>query len=256
MSKTTRTESNRRVKTVYKLLLKGVNPVDIQQWCAENFNIKPRQARKYIASARKMLQADSQRQNESEFGKALARLDKLYQIAVAEGRLQIALAVQRETNALLKMQRAYQADQEENHNGLIPALRQFRVLGIDREQNCEEGYIYVRDRAELATYLINNASEIVEKYKGTPDLEAFDADQRLQYNLALSVVESDKAWEGRGDNPEHQEWERWLEYYWYKILFPTGKFFQMWEATKRTEPPPELSREIDLFLHLGDMVPI
>lgn len=75
-----------RIEAVYDLLLAGLSRAEILRFVAEQhpeWNIRTRQIESLIACAKAKLKEASETHREEELGKALDRLDKLYQRSYA-----------------------------------------------------------------------------------------------------------------------------------------------------------------------------
>jgi hypothetical protein len=99
-SKSTDAEMERRVTDVYNLLLVGTSRGGIVQYAARNWLVEPRIVDTYIRRAKGQIRKYAAIQRDEAMGTARARLELLFQKALAANDLRGALAVQREINAL------------------------------------------------------------------------------------------------------------------------------------------------------------
>jgi hypothetical protein len=100
-NKATNAETNKRVNTLYKMLLSGADRAEIIQYGSENYEIGERAIDDLIAKANEAFEEASKHLREVEFGKALTRLNNLYARSLKVQDFKTALSVQREINALL-----------------------------------------------------------------------------------------------------------------------------------------------------------
>jgi hypothetical protein len=99
-----RLEIARRVTDVFRWLLEGKSRDAIVELVGSDeveWTAAPRTVDVYIAKARQRLEALSEVRREAELGKAIARLDALYEKALAEKQIRTALAIERERIILL-----------------------------------------------------------------------------------------------------------------------------------------------------------
>jgi hypothetical protein len=99
--KSTIFEVQKRVNTVYKMLLLGVSRADICEYALTNWNISDGQTDRYIADANDVFKTQSQYIRDDEFGKALSRLQNLYEKNMKIQDYKAALATQKEINTLI-----------------------------------------------------------------------------------------------------------------------------------------------------------
>ena len=80
MAKSTDIEVARRVDVVFKLLMQGLSRSDIIRYVdtETNWNIGERQVDQYIKSATNEFKTSSKIDHDTEMGKAMARLNRLY----------------------------------------------------------------------------------------------------------------------------------------------------------------------------------
>lgn len=79
------------VQTVYGLITKGYSRQAILQHCAENFDVKERQADEYIERARALIVEDAQLSRPVFLAEVLAKTGKIYEMAEKKGQLQTML---------------------------------------------------------------------------------------------------------------------------------------------------------------------
>src|SRR3989304_2924667 len=104
MPKATKAAKEQRVNMVYTLLLNGASRMQIMQYASDpknGWNITTRQVDTYIAEANGMLAAESEYHRGRELGKAIARLNNIYQHCMRVQDYGRAIAAQRELNTLL-----------------------------------------------------------------------------------------------------------------------------------------------------------
>ncbi len=107
-SKANRVTAETRVNKVYELLVNGLTRHQIWLYVTTNESGKAlfagvsiRQLDRYIAEANGLLGAEAEFHRARELGKAIARLNELFQRCMKVQDYQRALAVQREINTLL-----------------------------------------------------------------------------------------------------------------------------------------------------------
>ena len=89
--KSTNAEKAFRVSTVYGLLCDGASRQDILQFCAENWDIKERNADTYIAEARVKIEQDCQLSRQEFLAETLAGLRQVRQSAGRRGQHQVVV---------------------------------------------------------------------------------------------------------------------------------------------------------------------
>ncbi len=112
-AKATNFEAQKRVNTVYKMLLLGVSRADIIEYSINNWQISEAQTDVYIGKANELFKVQSQTVRDDEFGKAVARLQNLYEKNMKIQDYKAALATQKELSELLGL---YPAKKQE-HTG-------------------------------------------------------------------------------------------------------------------------------------------
>lgn len=119
--KSTHAEIEQRVNDVYDALLLGLSRREIIQYASvtKKWNVTPRQIDTYILSATEQLKKAGQRHRETEMGKALARLEKLYQSNLKIQDYKAALAVQQEITKLQGMYPATKVEATGANGGAI-----------------------------------------------------------------------------------------------------------------------------------------
>jgi len=101
MGRATEAEVIERTNVVAELLVRGADRQRVLQYAATNWGLADRQADTYIAKANKAIAESAAVERDHEIGRGLRRLHYLYNRAVQEGNLRIALEVVRETNKML-----------------------------------------------------------------------------------------------------------------------------------------------------------
>src|SRR5579871_6058262 len=99
MAKPTDAELERRVSAVYKLILRGADRARILQYAAkQEWGVEARSVDGYIARAKTLLRKQADADRADELGKARARLNMLFSMALRGENpdLRTALAVQKE----------------------------------------------------------------------------------------------------------------------------------------------------------------
>lgn len=100
-NKITNVERDKRVTTIYDLLVLGTSRAQIIQYAAnKEWDVSSRQIDNYIKQANDCFTQEAQAHREIELGKARRRLEDLYLKTMKLQDYQRALAVQRELNAL------------------------------------------------------------------------------------------------------------------------------------------------------------
>ena len=99
--KATNFEAQKRLNTVYNMLLLGVSRADIIQYALENWNIGDASTDEYIAKANALFAEKSKPIRDEQFGKALERLENLYQKNMKIQDYKAALATQKEISELI-----------------------------------------------------------------------------------------------------------------------------------------------------------
>jgi len=105
MAKSTDIEVARRVDTVFKLLMQGLRRSDIIRYVdtETNWDIGERQVDQYIKSATNEFKTSSKIDHDTEMGKAMARLNRLYANAYSGKDYKTCLSVQKEINELAQL---------------------------------------------------------------------------------------------------------------------------------------------------------
>ena len=91
MARSTASETQFRVQTVYGLLCDAKSRSDIVQFSAENWQVSERQADNYIQKARELLDRDAELTRPSFLAEALGRLRNYEQQAARRGQMQVAI---------------------------------------------------------------------------------------------------------------------------------------------------------------------
>lgn len=100
-NKATNAECNKRVNTIYKMMLAGADRAEIIQYGAETYELGERAVDDLIFKVNIAFEEASKHIREAEFGKALTRLNNLYARSLKVQDFKTALSVQREINTLL-----------------------------------------------------------------------------------------------------------------------------------------------------------
>lgn len=117
--KATNHEAEKRVNLVYKMLLLGVSRADIIDYATNNWNIGAAMTDKYIAEANAIFKQQAEYIREDEFGKAVSRLQNLYEKNMKIQDYKAALATQKELNELLGMYPAKKLEHTGANGGAI-----------------------------------------------------------------------------------------------------------------------------------------
>ena len=91
LARSTAAEINFRVDTIYGLLTEGMSRGQIVQFCANQWNLRDRQADEYIQRARIRLEQDADMARPAWLAEALRRLRTYEQSAYKRGQTQVAL---------------------------------------------------------------------------------------------------------------------------------------------------------------------
>ena len=89
--KSTTAEKSFRVSTVYGLLCDGMSRADILQFCADNWDIKERNADTYIAEARALIEQDCSLSRQAFLAETIASLRQVRQSAGRRGQHQVVV---------------------------------------------------------------------------------------------------------------------------------------------------------------------
>jgi hypothetical protein len=113
-------EKEARVNKVYELLVNGFTRYQILQYVTTKteWKIEARQVDNYIKAANALIANEAEYHRAREIGRAISRLNDLYQKCLKVQDYQRALAAQRELNTLLSL---YEP----------PAPQTLRVMGVD-----------------------------------------------------------------------------------------------------------------------------
>ena len=129
MPKATNAELNRRINEVAKMLADGASRPEILEHASKKWNIGRASTDNLIRRANAIFEQESTFIRETEFGKALRRLNTLYAKAMKVQDFRVALAVQREIHNLLALPIPEKKILE--HTGTIThEERVNRILGI------------------------------------------------------------------------------------------------------------------------------
>lgn len=140
-NKITNIERDRRVNLIYDLLVLGTSRAQIIQYASEKaWNVTDRQIDHYIQRANQRFEEESKVHQAHELGKAVRRLNDLYQKTLKVQDYRQALANQRELNALLGLYAPSKSELKVSIN--IEILTRFEAIakeaGIDPAQALEE----------------------------------------------------------------------------------------------------------------------
>ena len=91
MAKSTKAAKEYRVSTVYGLLVDGKSRWDIVQFCANEWDIQPRQADNYIAEARQKIEQDCSISRQDLLAETIAGLRQIRNKAESKGQYQVAV---------------------------------------------------------------------------------------------------------------------------------------------------------------------
>jgi hypothetical protein len=102
-NKATVAQFEARVNKVMEMLILGLSRASILQYVTNStdWNVSDRQVDNYIADANREIEKHSETVRERELGKAIRRLEMLFQSCMKVQDYQRALAVQKELNELL-----------------------------------------------------------------------------------------------------------------------------------------------------------
>jgi hypothetical protein len=101
----TAAETEARVNKVFELLVNGLTRYQVLQFVATktDWQLKPRQVDNYIQKASALIAQEAEYLRPKEIGKAIARLNAIFQGAVKVQDYKTAIAAQRELNKLLSL---------------------------------------------------------------------------------------------------------------------------------------------------------
>jgi hypothetical protein len=102
--KSTNTELDQRINTVYDLLLRAYSRTQIVRYAADNWQVGERQAETYIARARQLQQLDAELERPQWLAAAIARLQDYEREAHDKGNLGIALKALENQAKLLRFE--------------------------------------------------------------------------------------------------------------------------------------------------------
>lgn len=91
MARSTASETQFRVQTVYGLLCDAKSRAEIIQFAAENWQVSDRQADNYIQKARELLDKDAELTRPAFLAECLARLRSYEAQAARRGQMQVAI---------------------------------------------------------------------------------------------------------------------------------------------------------------------
>jgi hypothetical protein len=102
--KSTNTEIDERVNTVYDLLLRAHSRTQIVRYCSENWDVGERQAENYMSRARQLMALDAELERPQWLAAAVARLQDYEREARAKGNLSIAIKALEDQAKLLRFE--------------------------------------------------------------------------------------------------------------------------------------------------------
>ena len=102
--KSTNTEIDERVNTVYDLLLRAHSRTQILRYAAETWQVSERQAELYMSRARQLMQLDAELERPQWLAAAVARLQDYEREARAKGNLSIAITALEDQAKLLRFE--------------------------------------------------------------------------------------------------------------------------------------------------------
>jgi hypothetical protein len=103
-SKSTNTEIDQRINTVYDLLLRAYSRTQILRYASENWEISDRQAETYIARARQLQQLDAELERPQWLAAAIARLQEYERRASDKDQISIAIKALEDQAKLLRFE--------------------------------------------------------------------------------------------------------------------------------------------------------
>lgn len=114
MKKSDRNTVEQRVKDIATMLINGSSRESIVLHCSEKWNIGERQADKYIARAKVLVEKSVKRKLEYDYARAVRRYEDLYRLSIEKKDYRTALSVNKE---LTNLQGLFK--QEIEHSGEI-----------------------------------------------------------------------------------------------------------------------------------------
>lgn len=102
--KSTNTEIDERVNTVYDLLLRAHSRTQILRYAAETWQVSERQTELYMSRARQLMQLDAELERPQWLAAAVARLQDYEREARAKGNLSIAIKALEDQAKLLRFE--------------------------------------------------------------------------------------------------------------------------------------------------------
>jgi len=100
MQKADKNIVEQRIKDIATLLINGNSREVIVLHCSEKWNIGERQADKYIARAKVLVEKSVKRKLEYDYAKAVRRYEDLYKLSLEKKDYKTALAVNKEITTL------------------------------------------------------------------------------------------------------------------------------------------------------------
>lgn len=133
--KSTKAEIEQRITLVYDMIVVGSSREQTLQYIANktDWDISSRQVDYYIAAANKRLEENAQFHRARELGKALSRLNTLYQKTLQVQDYARCIAVQRELNQLLGLYEPKQIEIKVNIEVVTRAWEALEAAGKNPE---------------------------------------------------------------------------------------------------------------------------
>jgi len=102
--KSTNTEIDDRVNTIYDLLLRAYSRTQIIRFCSDTWGVGDRQAENYMARARQLMQLDAELERPQWLAAAIARLQEYERRASDKNQISIALKALEDQAKLLRFE--------------------------------------------------------------------------------------------------------------------------------------------------------
>jgi hypothetical protein len=103
MAKANKAQIEERISEVFTLIVGGTESGRICRFMSEKYNISTRTVERYIAEATERIIALSRPKQPVELGKAMARLENLYNVSYRLHDYRTCLSIQKEINTLLAL---------------------------------------------------------------------------------------------------------------------------------------------------------
>lgn len=114
MQKSDKKTVEQRIKDIATMLINGSSRDVLVLHCSEKWNVGERQADKYIARAKALVETSIKRKVEYDYAKAVRRYEDLYRLSLEKKDYRTALSVNKELTALQGLFK-----QEVEHTGTI-----------------------------------------------------------------------------------------------------------------------------------------